>query len=396
MRKIFAINAGSSSLKFQLLAMPDEEIIAKGIFERIGEPESAFTLVYKGQKETEKLVLSSYKEAVNYLLKRLDEKGIIQSLADIAGIGHRVAHGGDYFKASALVDESVLTKIDELSFLAPSHNPANLEVIKAFKELLPNTPNVAVFDTAFHQTLSEEYYLYPLPRKYYDKYRLRKYGFHGTSHKYISLITKEVYKQQGSDTDQLKVISCHLGNGASICAIKGQKSINTSMGFTPLAGLMMGSRSGDIDPAILPFLMEEEGLTPSQITAILNKESGLLAVSEISNDLRDIEEAYHKGYSQAITAIEMFTNRIAHTIATYMVDLGGADAIVFTAGIGENSRLIREKVAEKLSVFGVKLDHEANESSKKLISKDDSSIKLFVLPTNEELMIARDTMELIS
>ncbi|HFI0333811.1 TPA: acetate/propionate family kinase [Streptococcus suis] len=395
MKKIFAINAGSSSLKFQLLAMPDEEIIAKGIFERIGEPESAFTLVYQGQKETEKLVLSSYKEAVNYLLKKLDEKGIIQSLADIAGVGHRVAHGGDYFKSSALVDQDVINKIDDLSFLAPSHNPANLEVIKAFKELLPNTPNVAVFDTAFHQTLSEEYYLYPLPRKYYDKYRLRKYGFHGTSHKYISLITKEVYKQQGLDTDQLKVISCHLGNGASICAMKGQTSINTSMGFTPLAGLMMGSRSGDIDPAILPFLMEEEGLTPDQINTILNKESGLLAVSEISNDLRDIEEAYHNGNPQAKTAIEMFINRIAHTIATYIVDLAGVDAIVFTAGIGENSKLIREKVAGKLLAFGVKLDKESNHSGKMVISQEQSSIKLFVLPTNEELMIARDTLELI-
>lgn len=395
MKKIFAINAGSSSLKFQLLAMPDEEIIAKGIFERIGEPESAFTLVYQGQKETEKLVLSSYKEAVNYLLKKLDEKGIIQSLADIAGVGHRVAHGGDYFKSSALVDQDVINKIDDLSFLAPSHNPANLEVIKAFKELLPNTPNVAVFDTAFHQSLSEEYYLYPLPRKYYDKYRLRKYGFHGTSHKYISLITKEVYKQQGLDTDQLKVISCHLGNGASICAMKGQTSINTSMGFTPLAGLMMGSRSGDIDPAILPFLMEEEGLTPDQINTILNKESGLLAVSEISNDLRDIEEAYHNGNPQAKTAIEMFTNRIAHTIATYIVDLAGVDAIVFTAGIGENSKLIREKVAGKLLAFGVKLNNESNHSGKMVISQEQSSIKLFVLPTNEELMIARDTLELI-
>ncbi|HEM3696674.1 TPA: acetate kinase [Streptococcus suis] len=395
MKKIFAINAGSSSLKFQLLAMPDEEIIAKGIFERIGEPESAFTLVYQGQKETEKLVLSSYKEAVNYLLKKLDEKGIIQSLADIAGVGHRVAHGGDYFKSSALVDQDVINKIDDLSFLAPSHNPANLEVIKAFKELLPNTPNVAVFDTAFHQSLSEEYYLYPLPRKYYDKYRLRKYGFHGTSHKYISLITKEVYKQQGLDTDQLKVISCHLGNGASICAMKGQTSINTSMGFTPLAGLMMGSRSGDIDPAILPFLMEEEGLTPDQINTILNKESGLLAVSEISNDLRDIEEAYHNGNPQAKTAIEMFTNRIAHTIATYIVDLAGVDAIVFTAGIGENSKLIREKVVGKLEAFGVKLDKESNHSGKMVISQEQSSIKLFVLPTNEELMIARDTLELI-
>ncbi|HFI0508100.1 TPA: acetate/propionate family kinase [Streptococcus suis] len=395
MKKIFAINAGSSSLKFQLLAMPDEEIIAKGIFERIGEPESALTLVYQGQKETEKLVLSSYKEAVNYLLKKLDEKGIIQSLADIAGVGHRVAHGGDYFKSSALVDQDVINKIDDLSFLAPSHNPANLEVIKAFKELLPNTPNVAVFDTAFHQSLSEEYYLYPLPRKYYDKYRLRKYGFHGTSHKYISLITKEVYKQQGLDTDQLKVISCHLGNGASICAMKGQTSINTSMGFTPLAGLMMGSRSGDIDPAILPFLMEEEGLTPDQINTILNKESGLLAVSEISNDLRDIEEAYHNGNPQAKIAIEMFTNRIAHTIATYIVDLAGVDAIVFTAGIGENSKLIREKVAGKLVAFGVKLDKESNHSGKMVISQEQSSIKLFVLPTNEELMIARDTLELI-
>ncbi|MGQ7374914.1 acetate/propionate family kinase [Streptococcus suis] len=395
MKKIFAINAGSSSLKFQLLAMPSEEVLAKGLFERIGDPEAEFSLVLEGQKEKSRVSISGYKEAVGYLLTQLVNKGILASLADIAGVGHRVAHGGDYFKSSALVDQDVINKIDDLSFLAPSHNPANLEVIKAFKELLPNTPNVAVFDTAFHQSLSEEYYLYPLPRKYYDKYRLRKYGFHGTSHKYISLVTKEVYKQQGLDTDQLKVISCHLGNGASICAMKGQTSINTSMGFTPLAGLMMGSRSGDIDPAILPFLMEEEGLTPDQINTILNKESGLLAVSEISNDLRDIEEAYHNGNPQAKTAIEMFTNRIAHTIATYIVDLAGVDAIVFTAGIGENSKLIREKVAGKLLAFGVKLDKESNHSGKMVISQEQSSIKLFVLPTNEELMIARDTLELI-
>lgn len=395
MKKIFAINAGSSSLKFQLLAMPNEEVLAKGLFERIGEPEADFSLVLNGQKEARRVEISSYKEAVDYLLTQLSKKGVIESLADIAGVGHRVAHGGDYFTSSALVDETTLAKIDEFSFLAPSHNPANLEVIKAFREILPETPNVAVFDTAFHQSLSEDYYLYPLPRKYYDKYRLRKYGFHGTSHKYISLIIQEVYKKQGLDADNLKIISCHLGNGASICAIKGHKSVNTSMGFTPLAGLMMGSRSGDIDPAILPFLMEEEGMTAAQLTAMLNKESGLLAVSEMSNDLRDIEAAYYQGNHQATVAISMFTNRIAHTIASYLVDLGGVDALVFTAGIGENSKLIREKVAEKLSALGVKLDREANDSNKMVISQESSSIALFVLPTNEELMIARDTMELI-
>lgn len=396
MKKIFAVNAGSSSLKFQLLAMPQETVIAKGIFERIGESEPSFTLDIQGEKEQVLVATTTYKEAVAYLLKRLKEKGILESIDDIAGVGHRVAHGGDYFKSSALIDDHTIKIIDSFSFLAPSHNPVNLEVIHAFREVLPTIPNVAVFDTAFHQSLSEEYYLYPLPKKYYEKYRLRKYGFHGTSHKYIALRLKELLDKEGLATEQLKIISCHLGNGASMCAIKNQESINTSMGFTPLAGLMMGSRSGDIDPAIIPFLMEEEGLTPSMVTSMLNKESGLLAISEINNDLRDIEAAYKQGNQQAITAIEMFTNRIAHTIATYLVDLDGADAIVFTAGIGENSRMIRQKVAEKLSVFGVCLDAEANENGDLLISQDSSSIKLFVIPTNEELMIARDTLHLIS
>lgn len=395
MKKIFAINVGSSSLKFQLLDMPDEEIIAKGIFERIGEKEARFSLELRGKKEEVAVAVRTNREAVRYLLDCLCDKGVIKSLDEIEGVGHRVAHGGDYFNTSILVTDEVLKIINDLAFLAPRHNPVNLDGIKAFREILPNTPNVAVFDTAFHQTLSPEYYLYPLPKRYYDKYRLRKYGFHGTSHKYIAIKTKEIYEQEGLATGQLKIISCHLGNGASICAIKNGKSINTSMGFTPLAGLMMGSRSGDIDPAIVSFLMEQESLRTGEVIDILNNESGLLAISELSNDVRDIEEAYYRGVEQASLALDMFTNRIAHTIAAYFLDLDGADALVFTAGIGENSRLIREKVVEKLHALGARLDREANDYGETIISQEDSNIKLLVLPTNEELMIARETIEIL-
>lgn len=393
MSKIFAINAGSSSLKFQLLAMPEEKILAKGIFERIGEKEAVLSLDVQGHKEKVSLAIKTHKEAVAYLLEILCQKGVVKNLAEISGVGHRVAHGGNYFKDSALIDDQVVERIDQLSFLAPSHNPVNLDGIKAFREILPQVPNVAVFDTAFHQTLSAEHYLYPLPKTYYEKYGLRKYGFHGTSHKYIAQRLEAIYKGMGREPKDLKLISCHLGNGASLCAIRNQESVNTSMGFTPLAGLMMGSRSGDIDPAIVPFLMDEEGLSTSDMTAILNKESGLLAISEISNDLRDIEGAYRRRSSQASLAINMFVNRIAQTIASYWVDLNGLDALVFTAGIGENSVLIREKVVERLACLGIELNKSANEAGDLFIQGEASKVDVLIIPTNEEVMIARDTME---
>lgn len=396
MSKIFAINAGSSSLKFQLLAMPEEKILAKGIFERIGDKEAILSLDIQGSKEKVSLAINTHKEAVAYLLDILCQKGVVQNLTEISGVGHRVAHGGSYFKDSALIDNQVVEYIDKLSFLAPSHNPVNLDGIKAFREILPQVPNVAVFDTAFHQTLSAEHYLYPLPKTYYEKYGLRKYGFHGTSHKYIAQRLEDIYKDMDREVKDLKLISCHLGNGASLCAIRNQESVNTSMGFTPLAGLMMGSRSGDIDPAIVSFLMDQEGLTTSEITAVLNKKSGLLAISEISNDLRDIEAAYQRRSSQASLAINMFVNRIAHTIASYCVDLDGLDALVFTAGIGENSVLIREKVVERLACLGIGLNKSANEAGELFIQSEDSKVDVLILPTNEEVMIARDTLALIS
>ncbi|MET3557194.1 acetate kinase [Streptococcus rupicaprae] len=391
MSQIFAINAGSSSLKFQLLAMPEERVIAKGNFERIGEEDTLFSLTVEGQTVKESLPGITHKQAVSYLLDILHQKEVLGSLENIAGVGHRVAHGGVHFKQSALVTPEVLRIIEELSLLAPSHNPINLQVIKAFQEFLPSVPNVAVFDTAFHQTLAPEHYLYPLPKRYYEQYGIRKYGFHGTSHKYIAYKAEEVLAQEN-----LRIISCHLGNGASICAIRNKESVNTSMGFTPLAGVMMGSRSGDIDPAIIPFLMEQEGMSSKAIIDMLNKESGLLAVSELSNDLREIQFAYARRSSKAALAINMFVNRIAYTIAQYHLDLGGVDAIVFTAGIGENSAIIRQKITEKLVALGVHLNKEANETSQICIHALNSSIKLLVLPTNEELMIALETLELIS
>lgn len=396
MSKIFAINAGSSSLKFQLLSMPDETILAKGIFERIGNSEAVLSIHAQGHYEHVSLALKTHKEAVAYLLEHLCKKGVFRDVMAISGVGHRVAHGGSQFKTSVLIDDGVLEAISNLSFLAPSHNPVNLDGIRAFRDILPGVPNVAVFDTAFHQTLSAEHYLYPLPKIYYNKYGLRKYGFHGTSHKYIAQELETIYRELGKEVHDLKLISCHLGNGASICAIRNQRSINTSMGFTPLAGLMMGSRSGDIDPAIVPFLMEQEGLTTAEITSLLNTASGLLAISEISNDLRDIEGAYRRRSSQASLAINMFVNRVAHTIASYVVDLDGLDALVFTAGIGEHSVLIREKVVEKLSCLGIKLNQAANAAGALFIQADNSAVDVLILPTNEEIMIARDTLALVS
>lgn len=394
-KKVFAINAGSSSLKFQLLEMPEEKVVAKGLFERIGLADGIYKLEFNGEKKITTPSLQTHKDAVDLLLHSLIEEKIITSLDEIEGVGHRVAHGGEYFKDSAIIDEVSLKEIERLAPLAPSHNPVNLVGIYAFQEKLPHVKNVAVFDTSFHQTMEKPYYIYPIPYEYYKKYKIRKYGFHGTSHQYVANQIKVILEERGKNTENLKVINCHLGNGASICAIKNGRSVNTSMGFTPLAGLMMGSRSGDIDPTILTFLQEHEQLSYNQLNDMMNKESGLLGVSGTTNDLRDVLDGFDKGDERCQLAIEMYVNRIAQTIATYIVDLNGVDIITFTAGVGENARNIREMVVNKLEAFNIKLDKLANENNELFIHDNLSKVMLAVVPTNEEIMIGRDVVRLL-
>lgn len=389
--KIFAINAGSSSLKFQLLEMPSENVVAKGIFERIGLPGAELTLKYGTEKENKKLPIQNHQEAVNHLLDALITNGIIQSLNEIDGVGHRVAHGGEKFQDSVLINEQVLQQIEDLGQLAPKHNPVNVIGIKAFQAALPTVKAVAVFDTAFHQSIKSEVYNYPIPFEYYEKYRIRKYGFHGTSHEYIY---KTLSSLLGDREAGYKVISCHLGNGSSVCAIDNGKSVNTSMGFTPLAGLMMGTRSGDIDPSIISFIQEKEHKSAQDINQLLNNDSGLLGVSGISSDLRDIQEAAANGNERAELAIKMFVDRVAETISAYVSNLNGVDAIVFTAGIGENSPMIRSMVCKKLSFLNLTVDENKNSSSETFIETNDSRVKVAVIPTNEEIVIARDVQRI--
>ncbi|PAD88064.1 acetate kinase [Niallia circulans] len=386
---VMAINSGSSSLKFQLFEMPEERVILKGLFERIGSKNAIFTVCIKEEKKVQTLEVASHETAVNQLLTYLVESGVIETIRDIKAIGHRVAHGGEYFSSSVIIDEEVLGYIVELSELAPLHNPVNIIGIKAFQAVLPDSKQVAVFDTAFHQTISKEKFLYPLPTKFYSDYKVRKYGFHGTSHQYVAQKAEELLQEKNQ-----KIISCHLGNGASICAIRDGKSVNTSMGFTPTAGLMMGTRSGDLDPTILPYLQEKLSLTTKDIMHIINSESGLLGVSNLSNDIRDIELKALEGDEASIIALNMFVDKICHHICEYIVDLDGLDTIIFTAGIGENSRLIRQKIGEKLACIGVEIDSLKNERQETFIHAEQSNINLLVIPTNEELVIAKDTFRL--
>ncbi|GAA0476036.1 acetate kinase [Alkalibacterium psychrotolerans] len=392
MKKIFAINAGSSSLKFQLLEMPTEIVITKGIFERIGSSEAEFTLNYNTVKKHEILPLSNHQEAVDHLLEVLVTEGIIKTLTEIEGIGHRVAHGGEQFQDSAVINDSILKTIESLNHLAPSHNPVNVIGIKAFQSKLPDTVSVAVFDTAFHHTIRPEAYMYPIPFKYYEKYNIRKYGFHGTSHKYVyETLLKILNKESGED----RVVTCHLGNGASVCAIDSNgHSVNTSMGFTPSAGLMMGTRSGDIDPSIIPFLMEREKLNSKEILDLLNKSSGVLGVSGLSNDLRDIKSAAENNDERAKLALNMYANRVADTISAYVSHLGGIEALVFTAGVGENSSMIRSLVCKRLAFLNLKIDDWNNKNNETFLETDDSAVKVAVIPTNEEVVIARDVVRL--
>lgn len=393
MAKIIAINAGSSSLKFQLFDMPSELVITKGLIERIGLQDSIFNITANGEKIQEIIDIPDHEVAVKMLLDKLTTLGIIGSLDEIDGIGHRVVHGGEQFNDSVLITEEVMAKIEELSDLAPLHNPANITGIRAFRRVLPNVPAIAVFDTAFHQTMPESSYLYSLPYEYYEKYRIRKYGFHGTSHKYVS---RRAAQLLGRPVEQLRLISCHLGNGASIAAIQGGKSIDTSMGFTPLAGVTMGTRSGNIDPALIPYIMEKTHKSVEEVLDILNKKSGMLAISGFSSDLRDIEIQAKQGNHRAKLALDVFANRIHKYIGSYAARMYGVDAIIFTAGIGENSDVIRENVLKGLEFMGVYWDPALNKvrGEEAFINYPHSPVKVIIIPTNEEVMIARDVTRL--
>ena len=390
MSKTIAINAGSSSLKWQLYLMPEEKVLAKGLIERIGLKDSISTVKFDGRTEKQVLDITDHTQAVKILLDDLMRFNIIASFDEITGVGHRVVAGGEYFKDSALVDEEVIQKVEELSLLAPLHNPANAAGIRAFKELLPDITSVVVFDTSFHTTMPEKAYRYPLPTKYYTENKVRKYGAPGTSHEYVA---HEAAKLLGKPIEELKLITCHIGNGASITAVDKGVSVDTSMGFTPLGGVMMGTRTGDIDPAIIPYLMQhtDDFKTPEDISRILNRESGLLGVSEKSSDMRDIHEAMRAGDAKAQLANDIFVDRIQKYIGQYLAVLNGADAIVFTAGIGENSVTIRKLVIEGISWFGCDIDPEKNVYGQYGdISTPEAKVRVLVIPTDEELVIARD------
>ncbi|WP_019413895.1 acetate kinase [Paenisporosarcina sp. TG20] len=393
MVNILAINAGSSSLKFQLLKMPEEAVISKGLIERIGLKEPVFSMTTNGEKAVLVEKITNHQEAVQKLLYHLVEQKAVTSLNDIDGIGHRVVHGGEQYSDSVLIDDESLKVFEKLSDLAPLHNPANITGIKEFQKALPNVPSVAVFDTAFHQTMPESSFLYSIPYEYYKKYGIRKYGFHGTSHKYVTGRAAELLNRP---LDKIRLISCHLGNGASIAAIDGGHSIDTSMGFTPLAGVTMGTRSGNLDPALIPFLMEKTNKSAEEVLDILNKKSGMLGVSGFSSDLRDIEVEVLKGNTRAQLALDVFANRIHKYIGSYAARMNGVDAIIFTAGIGENSDVIRAKVLEGLQFMGVYMDPDLNKVRGKeaFITYPHSPVKVMVIPTNEEVIIARDTVRL--
>ena len=394
MAKIMAVNAGSSSIKFQLLEMPEETVITSGVMERIGLAEGIFTIKYNGKKEETHPVLPTHAEGVELLLETLVSKGIVKSLDEIAGVGHRVVQGGEYFKDSAFATEENIEKVLELADLAPLHNKAHVVGIRAFQKVLPNVPQVLVFDTTFHQTMLDEAYMYATPYEWYEKYGIRKYGAHGTSHQYVSHRCAEL---MGMPLEDTKIIVCHLGNGASISAVKGGKCIDTSMGLTPLEGIPMGTRSGNIDPTALEVVAKHENKSISELIQILNKKSGLYGMSGISNDARDVTAGMNRGEYRCKMAFAVQSKRIMDYIGSYYVYLGGCDAICFTAGMGENLCHLREKICNRLGVLGVKIDTEINNKTfgtETLISTPDSKIKVYVLPTNEEVMIARDVMRI--
>ena len=389
--KILSVNAGSSSLKFQMYEMPEEKVLISGVFERIGIGNSFYTIKLNGEKIKKEREVSNHEDAVKILTEELLENKVVSSLDEIEAIGHRMVHGGDKYQTSTIIDEDVIKSSEELLELAPIHIPANLTGVRAFQKIIPNATAVAVFDTSFHQTLPKEAYIYPVPYEWYEKYGVRKYGFHGTSHKYVSMRMNEILGR--TDT---KIITCHIGSGGSVSAVLNGKSIDTSLGFTPNAGIVMGTRSGDIDALIIPFIMKKENLTVSEVDNILNKKSGLLGISKKYSDSRDIEEGIKNGDELCQLAQDIYVRRIVEYIAKYYVLLGGCDAIVMTAGVGENSIPTRKQILDKLSVLGVEVDEERNNirGEEQLITKDSSKIPVWVIPTDEELMIARDTYSL--
>lgn len=389
--KILSVNAGSSSLKFTLMEMPEKKVLASGLFEKIGLSDSRYTIKYNGEKTVKEVEMKDHSIAVSKLMEELVNMGIISSLEEIEGVGHRIVHGGQEFTESVILNDEVLDRISKYNELAPLHNPANIMGVKAFMKSLPNALQVGVFDTAFHTTMKPTEYLYPVPYEWYENYGVRKYGFHGTSHRFIDKTIREYLKN-----DNLKVISCHIGNGGSVTAIDSGKVVDTSMGFTPLAGIMMGTRSGDIDASILEYMAGKTGKDLKALTVDLNKNSGFLGISGISSDSRDIEEAVENGNERAKLSQEIYAQKIANYIAMYNNLLGGADVITLTAGLGENSKNMRKMILDRIASLGVKIDSEKNDfrGEFRLITTDDSKIPVYVIPTDEELMIAMDTMDL--
>ena len=385
---ILSVNAGSSSLKFTGFEMPSEDVLISGVFERIGIDNSFYTIKVNGEKIKKEVELPNHKVAFEILIKELMDNKIVESLDEIKGVGHRIVQGGAYFDKTVIADEDAVSKIDELASLAPLHNHAAIVGINAAKEVMPNAVQTVVFDTAFHQTMAPCEYMYAVPYAWYKEYGIRKYGAHGTSHKYVSQRMNEILGR--NDT---KLITCHIGNGASISAVKDGKCVDTSMGLTPNAGLIMGSRCGDMDATVVTYAMEKTGMTPKEMDIVLNKQSGLLGISGVSSDSRDIEEGIKNGNERCILAQEMYVKRIVEYIAKYYVLLGGCDAIVFTAGVGENSISTRKEILNKLAVLGIKVDEEANNvrGEERKITTDDSAVPAYIIPTNEELMIAKDT-----
>lgn len=396
--KVLVINCGSSSLKYQVLEMETETLLCKGLVERIGIEGSVLKHEKPGMdKYILEVPMKDHKEAIAHVLDTLlhDIYGVASSMDEIGAVGHRVVHAGEKYASSVLIADDVIQALQDCVSLAPLHNPPNLLGIAACQELMPNTPMVGVFDTAFHQTMPAESYIYAIPYEYYTKYGVRRYGFHGTSHRYVSERAAEMLGKEIADT---KVITCHLGNGASITAINGGKVVDTSMGFTPLEGLVMGTRCGDIDPAIIDFICQKEGLSISEVNNILNKKSGVLGISGVSSDFRDIEDAAMKGNERAELALKVYANKVKFYIGAYMAEMNGADAVVFTAGLGENGILMRRMICSDMENIGLALCPKRNEvkGQEKVISKDESPVKILLIPTNEELMIAKDTYEIVS
>ena len=387
--KVLAINSGSSSLKFKLFEMPAETVLSNGQIQRIGFDSAIVEFVLNGKASKTIEPIADHGQAIKKLLEMLLNSGIIKSKDDIKGVGHRVSHGGSAYDQSVVVNDQVKQKIDELSVLSPLHNPVNLKGIVEFEKALPHAVQVAVFDTSFHKTMPEEAYMYALPYDYYEKDGIRRFGFHGPSHEYVSEKAKELFGEGVSH----RVITCHLGNGSSLCAIKDGQSIDTSMGFTPLAGLVMGSRTGDIDPEIIPFIEETRGLDSEGVRQLLNKQSGLLGISGVSNDLREVQEAANSGNRRAKLAVKMFVHQIQHYIGAYAADLDGLDMLIFTAGIGEHSSSVRQLVCEKLGYLGVSIDDTKNRNNEVSIESQESRVKVAVIPTDEEIVIARDVVK---